>query len=369
MLGIDRCVRPMLDGFPVAWFAPNYKYLAQAWRDFVRLLKPIIRYKNRSEWRIELITGGSIEFWTLLDPDSGRSRKYKRVVVDEAAKSANLEMCWTQAIYATLTDYSGDAWFLSTPKGRNYFWTLFCFGLDPEKPEWATFSTSALTGLPTSTNPYMPPGEVDAARVQLPERVFQQEYLATFLEESAGVFRNVTQSIDKGRCDPDAPRKNTQYSTGGDLARKEDFSVFSTLDPACRQCHFDRFNQISWERQIATATDILRRYPGDLVLDCTGVGDPIYERFVDAGLYVVPFQFTNASKTRLIDNLAMGLERGRLRLMDIPQQTNELLAFEYEMTPGRLVKMGAPLGMHDDCVIGLALAYWGISNTPWIQVL
>src|SRR5689334_10931459 len=61
--GIHRLVGPLLDGYPVAWFAPNYKYLWEVWRDVIKLLRPVILGKpNKSEKRIELITGGSIEF-------------------------------------------------------------------------------------------------------------------------------------------------------------------------------------------------------------------------------------------------------------------------------------------------------------------
>ena len=97
-------------------------------------------------------------------------------------------------------------------------------------------------------------------------------------------------------------------------------------------------------------------------MDSTGVGDPIYERLRDAGLRVYSYQFTNTSKEHLIDSLAMQLEQGKLRLMDIPDQENELLAFEYELTPSRNVRMSAPEGMHDDCVISVALAAWGVAG-------
>jgi hypothetical protein len=48
--------------------------------------------------------------------------------------------------------------------------------------------------------------------------------------------------------------------------------------------------------------------------------------------------------------------------MDIPAQTNELLAFEYQLTPSRNVRMAAPEGAHDDCCIALALAAWGLER-------
>ena len=40
--------------------------------------------------QIELITGGKVDFWSLEEPDSGRGRKYKVAVVDEAEKAKKL---------------------------------------------------------------------------------------------------------------------------------------------------------------------------------------------------------------------------------------------------------------------------------------
>jgi hypothetical protein len=77
---------------------------------------------------------------------------------------------------------------------------------------------------------------------------------------------------------------------------------------------------------------------------------------------IIGYQFTNASKEALIDNLAMRIEAGTVRLMDVPAQTNELLAYQYELTPSRNVRMNAPQGMHDDCVIALGLAVWGLTK-------
>jgi hypothetical protein len=102
--------------------------------------------------------------------------------------------------------------------------------------------------------------------------------------------------------------------------------------------------------------------------DSTGVGDPPFEQLRKAGVPVRGYAFTNASKEALIDNLALKIEQGAVRLMDIPAQTNELLAYQYELTPSRNVRMNAPEGMHDDCVIGLALAAWGLANRRVLTV-
>ncbi len=326
----------------------------EAWREFVHILRPVIRHMDSTEKRIELVGGGVLEFWSLQDGDAGRSRKYQRVAIDEAAMVKNLEHAWNGAIRPTLTDYRGDADFYSTPKGRGFFWQAFTWGQDPHEPEWACWQ------LPTVDNPYIDPVEVESARHKMPERLWLQEYMAEFIDDAGGVFRKVREAIDRDRkVNETVTVEGLNYSGGIDLARIEDFTVETILGSDGGQVFFDRFNQISWERQIASIKAADPPFHPVWYVDSTGVGDPIYERLRNSDLDVHPYQMTNASKERLIDHLAMQLEQGKIRLMNIPEQENELIAYAYELTPSRNVRMGAPEGMHDDCVIGLALAAWG----------
>ncbi len=352
VLGLDVAMDTALDGGPAGWFAPTYKFLMEPMSEACRILADAISRKSISEKRIELFTGGVIDFWTLDDSDAGRGRKYARAVIDEAAMVKNLEDAWQKAIRPTLADFRGDAWLLSTPRGHDFFWKAHTWGMSPDHHEWAAWT------MPTSTNPYIEVDEIEAARKQLPERVFRQEFLAEFLEDAGGVFRGVEAVVDRGRFSNE-PQPGHTYTLGVDLARVEDFTVLCVMDERGVQVYHERFNQISWERQCSTIDSVARKYRALIYLDSTGVGDPIFERLRQSGLQVDPYQFTNASKERLIDFLAMQIEQGKVRLMDVPDQTNELLAYQYELTPSRNVRMNAPEGMHDDCVISLALATWG----------
>lgn len=172
-----------IDGAPVGFFAPTYKLLLDVWSDMERTLKPVIRKANKTEMRLELITGGKVDFWTLEDPDAGRGRKYRRIVIDEAAHARHLKDAWERAIAPTLTDYAGEAWFISTPRGLNFFHALYQRGTDPAYPDWAAFH------MPTRVNPHIPPEEIARARADRPELVFAQEYLAEFVTFGAGLIK------------------------------------------------------------------------------------------------------------------------------------------------------------------------------------
>lgn len=361
---LRRAVHPALAwGKPVGLFWPTYKDVAQYWRDLKTICKPVTADKSEQEKRIELTSGGVIDCWSLEDPDAGRGRKYRRILVDEAAKARHLEAWWNEAGRPTLSDYRGDAFFFSTPKGRNFFWRLHRRGDDPASwPDWRSFT------FPTSSNPYIHPDEIEAARKELPERAFSQEYLAQFLDDSGGVFRGVYAAILDGQSANVPPISGARYYLGLDLARIEDFTVISIVDSEDRQVYFERFNQISWERQIAAVKRAADAYDALCIVDATGVGDVIVERLRDAGLRILPVKFTQSSKRALIDSLAVQIESGRAKLLDIPEQTGEFLAYEYQTTAAGNFRTSAPAGMHDDTVIARALASWGAGGNGVVRV-
>jgi Terminase RNaseH-like domain len=372
--GITRLAEFALKGYPVALFSPTYRVLGDSFRELVGVLAPVTLRKSEVEKRIELKGGGSVEAWSLDDENAGRSRRYKHVVIDEAAHISNLEAAFNGSIRPTLTDLQGSADLISTPKGRGFFYRCWCRGQDPEQPEWMSWT------FPSSTNPILSPDEIEAARAQLPERVFSQEYLAKFMDDAGGVFRKVAEAIDRGRtpqvqeADNYAGEQHWEfrrrygdypsigYSMGLDLGRHHDFTVVCILDSNCKQVYFDRWSGVSWSRQISGIVHVAERFKPYIYVDATGVGDAIFEQLRNKGLYVQPFVFTNTSKTQLMDNLASVIENGGVRLMDIPVQEGELINYEYLLTPSRNVIMSAPEGEFDDCVCSLALAAWGVKR-------
>lgn len=182
-LGIKLLLDPALEGYPVAWFAPVYKSVTEMWREFVFYLNPAIRSKNTQERRIELYTGGSIEFWSLdKNPDLVRGRKYQRIFIDEAAMIRNLKQIYYLVLRPTLTDYRGSAWFASTPKGFNDFYDLWTMGQSPEHENWSSWI------MPSRKNPYLQEEELEEARAEMPAKMYAQEYEAEFLPTLAGGF-------------------------------------------------------------------------------------------------------------------------------------------------------------------------------------
>ena len=345
-LAINLIGESAMDGFPAAYFAPTYKLLEGTFKELLQRLEPAIKKKHDNQF-IELKTGGNIDFWSMENQLAGRSRKYKRAIIDEAAFNRNLWNTWTEAIRPTLTDLKGDAWFMSTPKGKNDFYKLFMRG-QTQEPNWMSWQ------MPTSTNPHIDISEIEDARKDLPQLAFSQEYLAEFNESVANPFGfnfikmcTMPQSFEPAVC------------YGIDLAKSVDWTVIIGLDRFGQVCSFERF-QRPWNE----TKEIIMRLPAKVPLriDSTGVGDPIVEDVQRQRDLVTGVKYTSQTKQQLMEGLAAAIQQ---RKITFPEGViaSELESFEFEMTRTG-VKYTAPPGMHDDCVNALALAWaeWQVNG-------
>jgi hypothetical protein len=170
-----------LDGCRVGIWFPTYKDLSEVWKDLKKTYGQVIQKQNEQLKQIELVTGGIIDFWSMEDPDSGQGRKYHRAIIDEAAKAAKLYQAWENTIRPTLTDYAGDAFILSRPKGKNNGFYLL-------EEKHRQFDNWAFFHFTTYDNPHIQKTEVEEAKTQLDEINFRQEYLAEYVDANDRPF-------------------------------------------------------------------------------------------------------------------------------------------------------------------------------------
>ena len=338
---------------PVAYFAPTYKMMSEFWREAVRLYRPAIVEIRKDEHYFALAGGGSFQMWSLDAPDTVRGRKYALALVDEAARIRNFETAWTEVIRPTLTDYAGEADFYSTPKGLNFFHTLYTRGCDPLSPDWSAFH------FPTSANPFIDPAEIEAARQELPDLVFRQEYLAEFILGAGAVFRNIRACLQAdGDQDTPADHAGHECVAGIDWGQVNDFTAISIACQTCKkEVELDRFNKIDWYFQRARLETLLNKWSvRNALVETNSIGGPNFEELVRSGVPVMAFQTTSSSKPEIIQSLALTFEKEEMTFIDDPVATRELEAYEAKRndTTGR-ISYSAPEGFHDDTVIARAL--------------
>lgn len=339
-MGMNLAVEYAVAGKLVGWFAPTYKTMAEQWKEAATILKPLIASANKVEQQMRLVTGGLIDFWSLDNPDSGRGRKYHRVVIDEASIIRDLQEAWQGTIRPTLTDYKGDAWMLGTPKGRNFFHQCFVKG-QSDSPGWKSWR------LGTVANPFMAASEVEDAKRDLPTHIFEQEYLGIPADDGGNPFG--LQAI--AACKVDGLSTGTPVAYGVDLAKSFDWTVACGLDADGRVCSLERW-QGDWGMTRQRILALVNGWP--TLIDSTGVGDPIVEDLTAIRPNIKGFKFTAQSKQQLMEGLAVAIHRQEIRYPE-GWLTEELEAFEYEYTRTG-VRYSAPQGLHDDGVCALALA-------------
>lgn len=321
----------------VAYITPTYQLGKTFFQEICKILPEKVYKKNESDLTISFITGGQIRFFTGERLDALRGLKFHLVIIDEASYIANLQEGWLNSIRPTLTDYKGLAIFLSTPRGKNFFYSLYMKG---GEPDWESFKFT------TYDNPHIDPSEVDAAKFQLPNVVFEQEYMANPMENAANPFG----SEHINACVKDGIAGKAEYY-GIDLAKSVDWTVIIGLDKLGQVVHFERF-QKDWLQTKETILRLPKNLP--IMIDSTGVGDAIVEELQKKFTQMHGFKFTSTSKQQLLEALANSIQT---KTISYPNGLikEELEIFEYTFTPTG-VRYSAPTGFHDDCVIALALA-------------
>ena len=340
------------------WISPIFPQSKAVFRDMTAAFRrggadAAFKDVSQSELRIEFVNGAVAHFKSGDNPETLRGAGLKRVVVDEAARIKR--DVWEEVLRPAVSDTRGRVLFISTPKGKNWFYALWVRGQDPLQPEFKSWK------FPTSDNPIITVGDIEQARQSLPADVFAQEYMADFLENAAGVFKRK----DIEACTAsvrEEPQAGGSYYAGLDLARLTDFTVLTILNSAGQQVFFDRFNILDWDIQEQRIVSTIKSYRARLLIDSTGVGDPIFGHLQRAGICIDGYKFTQDSKKRLIESLMLAFEKREIQILDEPVQFEELDSFTYKLNPSGTVHYSAPDNAHDDCVISLALAWWHYQN-------
>lgn len=345
--------------------APTWDTGRETWDETFQVLGGnmwhLVERVHKTEHTIFFRTGARLQWRSGDKPDSLRGAGLNWLCVDEAAMVK--EEAW-DTLQPCVADKLGRVILISTPKGHNWFEKEWLRGQEHENPDYESWQ------FPTSSNPYFHKAEWERICRETPEIVLKQEYMAEFIADAGLVFRNINACIG-GDLHPWQP--NHQYVMGVDLAKHQDFTVICIMDVSVHPpsvVYFDRFRELDWVVQSETIAKTAWDFNNlPLWLDVTGIGDAIYESLVAFGLNVQPYAFTAASKRNLINRLIIGTEQADIRFPAIPALIAELKAYEYEELPSGNIRYQGPSRGHDDCVTGLALAYWGATGGEYYRMV
>jgi hypothetical protein len=334
------------------WISPVYPQAKVAFRRLKRGLPETLYSANESELTVTLVNGTVISFRSAEKPDNLYGEDVYAAVLDEASRMR--EEAWF-AVRSTLTATRGDVRIIGNVKGRRNWAYAMARKAEGGEPDWAYSKLTAEDAIEAGIVAYE---EVEQAKRQLPETVFRELYYAEPSDDGGNPFG---QEAIRG-CVGDISGKSPVVY-GVDLAKSVDWTVVIGLDDDGTVCRFDRY-QWPWEETVRRLYNEIGSTSA--MVDSTGVGDPIVERLQRELGNVEGYHFSSTSKQKLMEGLAVAIQTNEIRF---PQGVivSELDTFAYEYTRTG-VRYSAPDGMHDDCVMALALAVYGKTGAAGIGI-
>lgn len=350
--------------FIVEWALthPNSKILYCTWKgdqretvikDFTDLFgsSPFVRSINLQHSKVIFNVTNTELYFRISNNGAAaglRGKKFHLIILDEFA-FYNKDV-FEEIIQPTLaTQKNFKCIFLSTTRGRGTFYKLYQYGLDPMRPNWASYTAESYQ------NPYIDKEWLDDVRTQISEKQFAQEYLGHFIDDTGSIFEN----IDLLKRNTLYIPQRTPYWAGIDLGFKKDWCVLNIVDENNNVVYWERFNDIPIFEAARRFTETLRKWNWPTTFIETNQYQGVFEKMMEIGCYnIYEFNTNTKSKKEIITNLMALFQDKLLSVPNDEYYISELSNFGYIFdTVTRNISFAAIDG-HDDIVMSLAIAFW-----------
>ena len=333
----------------ILWVSPVYSQSNKVHKEIVAAIvdSGLIKSNNFGDNTLTLKNGTEILFRSAERYDNIRGLTCDYGVIDEAAFMRN--EAWSEAIRPVFAVRGKKILFISTPKSKNWFYDMFQLGLNSDHPRYKSYTGSSYD------TPYIDPEEIQDAQKTLPQSIFQQEYLASFIDNGGEVFSNINENTYSRY-----PQQSGQVYCGVDLGRADDFTVATFIDKSGKVLEIYRNNKQEWSTMVSEMLVLIRKWNATVMIEVNSIGDVIFEQVKKQWQNTHPFVTTGKSKPEIIEGLILDFSESSIKIPNkdlYPHLIHELELFSYEYNPRtRSVRYGAPSPHHDDCVMSLAIA-------------
>lgn len=319
------------------------------------IIKQTSLYKSSSQtfMEIELNNGSKINFLSAQNPEGARGFTFTHLLMDEMAFYP--DEFFSKILQPTTLVRGEKVVGFSTPRGTdNEFAKLFSMGNDPDNMNYRSYSFDY------TYNPHLPQDEIETIRKQIPEAVFNQEYLCQFTNDG-GVFGNIDliSIIEEFQI----PNVNNTYYIGIDTAIQNDFAVATVLNQNGDVVDIYRNRTSSIKTLENDLIKVVRRWnPIKVLVEKNNIGvaiiETLWEHFPKNK--ILEFVTTNESKNDIIHELKRCIEDKQIKIPTkdlFPDLYKEMNNFTFKLSEKtKVIQYSARPSGHDDCVISLALA-------------
>ncbi|MDH3890928.1 MAG: terminase family protein [candidate division Zixibacteria bacterium] len=293
---------------------------------------------------------------------------YDLFIFDEVAFEPDPEYVVEEVIQMRLADREGKLDLVSTPNGRNWFYRR---AREVTKGSRNGYFQSG----DSRENVYISQDFLKERLTHFSEHRVQQNIMGQFVDSGGEILKG--SYVDRALAsfcalehDTDvmtAPGDTKRFISGWDLARKKTATVGVTVevvDGVARVVALERFKQFDWNVVVEKIKQRQVRYPGELIVDATGLGDVVVEQLREFNPVAVIF--TAASKAEMLTNVELfhATERISYERWPLPDGPGKVWSFEDELRSARWDDNN-----ECDSLMALALALWPLRRRcePTIQ--
>lgn len=328
----------------ISYITPTLKLAKKIFKDLTSVLpEELLVTCNASDLVIESVTGSSLWFYSAEQGDKIRGITNNYLIIDEAAFLKNASDLWYSVLSPTIKVKGEKILFISTPNGTNNLFYELSQKAQNGIKDWAYIKRDIYSDSFCSN--------VEEIRQSTPDIIFRQEYLCEFIEGATSFFTNYHQCYDNTMI---FDWKKTLWagidwsSTGKD----ETILTFINTEGQIIQYKIEGNLDKKYEQ---LASILNQRKPRGVYAETNSIGEVMLNELNKLlKKKAVGFTTTNESKTEIIGELAVALERGDLTYNDLDLD-RQLGAFGYSLTKTNKLAF-AGVGEHDDMTMSLAFA-------------
>jgi phage FluMu gp28-like protein len=340
------------NGVLVYWVSPT---AAQAIKVYKQILEMIINYPfikshkgSQGDTEIIFTNGSIIKFRSAQQENSLRGETVDYLILDEAAF---IKASVTQEILLPMLNVRGKKVLsVSTPKGKNAFYTQYNRGFQGDK-RYKSFKFTSMD------NPYSSKDIIEIAKQSLPDVLFRQEYLGEFID-SAAIFENINELATHSTIDK--PVLGDTYYCGVDIALKDDYSVVVIFNQNNEVVAYKRWNHITAPQLKENLVNVFNLWkPKKIYIEENNQGLPIIDdlKITHKVSHIQGFKTTSSSKPDIINKLINAFASKKIRIPNDDIFKNEFEMFTMTISENGTAKFSAPNGFHDDIVMATAIGW------------
>lgn len=345
--------------------SPTLNQGRKLFREVKRALQgtPVFESANSSTLEIWLVNGSSIKFKSGEQEDALRGETVSGILcVDEAVYIKD------EVIYNTfpfVDVYKAPILLTSTPKFRTgVFYEFYMNGLNFEKGfhsyDVCNYDTSAL----------LSPERLEMYRKNVAPQIFRSEFLGQFLDTVSELFGDIKKLCGKVITPSKGIVMGVDWSNGAmDKSGDPDETAVAIMNEHRQLIKIDAFADKDSIQTIDYLIDTIRAYNvSKIVCETNSMGatyiNLLKRKIASLGMkcVVIEFTTTNESKREIIEDLQIHCQNGTIQLIDDNKLMLQMMGYMVQQTPTGKITYNGSIGIHDDCVIALALSLWALKK-------